>query len=310
MVEAEGSSPPSTRMYTRRGVVKMKNVRIVVVDDSALSIALISDMLEQNGYEVVGSAGGLEEVKEVITETMPDLVTMDMTMPGTDGLECTRAVHAINRDIRVIVVSSMMDDEIISQAKRNRVSGYIQKPVDEGDLIAMIERVMSAEELFNVLKADYFEVFKDALRDGLNRLTKTLITYQEEYLCETEYTAEGIAIMIGIIGEFPGKMLVSISKSTAHVLTTTVLKREPKSNEEIVETMSEFANIVAGNACSVLNKRNRAYGLRVSPPSVLSGENMRISPLNYPTYTAIGETVFGKMLINVGFKRGEIEAWT
>ncbi|MCL2198031.1 MAG: response regulator [Defluviitaleaceae bacterium] len=288
----------------------MKNVRIVVVDDSALSIALISDMLEQNGYEVVGSAGGLEEVKEVITETMPDLVTMDMTMPGTDGLECTRAVHAINRDIRVIVVSSMMDDEIISQAKRNRVSGYIQKPVDEGDLIAMIERVMSAEELFNVLKADYFEVFKDALRDGLNRLTKTLITYQEEYLCETEYTAEGIAIMIGIIGEFPGKMLVSISKSTAHVLTTTVLKREPKSNEEIVETMSEFANIVAGNACSVLNKRNRAYGLRVSPPSVLSGENMRISPLNYPTYTAIGETVFGKMLINVGFKRGEIEAWT
>jgi len=297
-------------MYTRRGVVKMKNVRIVVVDDSALSIALISDMLEQNGYEVVGSAGGLEEVKEVITETMPDLVTMDMTMPGTDGLECTRAVHAINRDIRVIVVSSMMDDEIISQAKRNRVSGYIQKPVDEGDLIAMIERVMSAEELFNVLKADYFEVFKDALRDGLNRLTKTLITYQEEYLCETEYTAEGIAIMIGIIGEFPGKMLVSISKSTAHVLTTTVLKREPKSNEEIVETMSEFANIVAGNACSVLNKRNRAYGLRVSPPSVLSGENMRISPLNYPTYTAIGETVFGKMLINVGFKRGEIEAWT
>ncbi|MCL1863224.1 MAG: response regulator [Defluviitaleaceae bacterium] len=288
----------------------MKNIRVVVVDDSALSVALISEILERNGYEVVGSAGGLDEVKKVIKETMPDLVTMDMTMPGTDGLECTRAVHEINKDIRVIVISSMMDDEIVSQAKRNRVSGYIQKPVDDGDLVAIIERVMSAEELFTVLKSEYFEVFKEALRDGLNRLTKTLITYEEEFLCESEYTTEGVAVMIGIIGEFPGKMLISLSKSTAHVLTTTVLKREPSGNDEIVETMSEFANIVAGNACSVLNKRNRAYGLRVSPPSVLRGDNMKISPLNYPTYTVIGETVFGKMLMNVGFKRGEIDAWT
>ena len=287
----------------------MKNIRVVVVDDSALSVAMISDILEQNGFEVVGTAGSLQEVKDVINETMPDLVTMDMTMPGTDGLECTRAVHEINRDIRVVVISSMMDDEIVSQAKKNRVSGYIQKPVDEEDLIAMIERVMLAEELFNTLKIEYFEVFKDALRDGLNRLTKTLIKYEEEYTCDNEYTVEGIAVMIGIIGEFPGKMLINISKTAAHVLATTVLRREPKSNEEIVETMSEFANIVAGNACSVINKRNRAYGLRVSPPSVLSGENMRITPLNYPTHTAIGESVFGKMLLNVGFKRGEIDAW-
>jgi DNA-binding NarL/FixJ family response regulator len=293
-----------------KGCVQMENVRVVVVDDSPLSVSMISGVLEDNGFEVVGSAGSLEEVKEVIRETMPNLVTMDMTMPGTDGLECTRAVHEIDKDIRVIVISSMMDDEIVSQAKRHRVSGYLQKPVDDEDLIAVVKRVMMAEELFSVLKTDYFEVFKDALRDAQNRLTKTLITYEEEYLCETEYTAEGIAVMLGIIGEFPGKMLISLSNATAHVLTATVLRREQKSSEEIIETMAEFANIVAGNACSALNKRNRAYGLRVAPPSVLSGDNMTITPLNYPTYTAIGDSVFGKIMINIGFKRGDLDAWT
>ncbi|MCL2224805.1 MAG: response regulator [Defluviitaleaceae bacterium] len=288
----------------------MENVRVVVVDDSPLSVSVISGILEDNGFQVVGSAGCLEEVKEVIAETRPNLVTMDMTMPGTDGLECTRAVHEIDRDIRVIVISSMMDEEIVSQAKRNRVSGYLQKPVDDEDLIAVVKRVMQAEELFGVLNSEFFDVFKDALRDGQNKLTKTLITYEEEYLCESEYTADGIAVMIGIIGEFPGKMLISLSNATAHVLTATVLRREPKNSEEIIETMAEFANIVAGNACSSLNKRNRAYGLRVAPPSVLSGENMKITPLNYPTYTAIGESVFGKILLNIGFKRGELDAWT
>ena len=287
----------------------MNKVRIVVVDDSPLSIAWISGMLEQNGFEVVGTAGSLEEVRQVVKDTMPDLVTMDMTMPGTDGLECTRAIHEIDKNIRVVVISSMMDDEIVAQAKKNRVSGYIQKPVDEGDLIAVVQRVMMSEELFATLKSEYFDVFKVALQDTLNRFAKTLLTYEQEYLCESEYMSDGVAVMVGIIGEFPGKMLLSMSKTNAQMLAATILKKTPEKEEEVVETMAEFVNIFAGNACSVLNKRNRAYGLRVSPPSVLSGENMRISPLSYPTYTAIGTSVFGKMLMNVGFKRSDTETW-
>lgn len=288
----------------------MENLRVVVVDDSPLSVSLISNMLEQNGFTVVGTASTLEEVKIVIRETMPDLVTMDLTMPGTDGFECTRAIHEINKDIRVFIISSMLDDELISQAKKNRVSGYLQKPVEEADLIAAIQRVMMAEELYTVLSTEYLEVFKDALRDVLNRLTKTLIKFEEEYLCKDEYTANGIAVMVGIIGKFPGRILFSISKTTAHILTAAILKTEPESHEVIVQTMAEFANIFTGNACSILNKKTRAYGFRISPPSVLSGENMRITPLNYPTHTAIGTSIFGEMLMNIGFKRSDVEAWT
>ena len=108
----------------------MSDVRIVIVDDSSFSIAFIKDILVRNGLDVVGEAGSLEEVKAVVKEKTPTLVTMDMTLPGTDGLECTRAVHEIDESIKVIVISSMMDDEIVKEAKKNKVSAYIQKPVD------------------------------------------------------------------------------------------------------------------------------------------------------------------------------------
>ena len=80
----------------------MADLRIVIVDDSPFSIAVIRGVLEDAGFEVVGEASSLEEVKEVVQRTKPNLVTMDMTLPGTDGLECTRAIHSIDNTIKVI----------------------------------------------------------------------------------------------------------------------------------------------------------------------------------------------------------------
>ncbi len=109
----------------------MEDITVVIVDDSAFSIAFIRNILESNGFKVVGTAKNLEEVATVVKEQRPTLVTMDMTLPGTDGFECTRAVHEIDKNIKVIVVSAMMDDALIKEAKENNISAYIQKPVDE-----------------------------------------------------------------------------------------------------------------------------------------------------------------------------------
>ncbi|MGI5986112.1 MAG: response regulator, partial [Oscillospiraceae bacterium] len=126
----------------------MKDIRIVIVDDSAFSVAFIRNILESNGFEVVGDAGTLEEVKNVVKEKKPTLVTMDMTLPGTDGLECTRAIHEIDESIKVIVISSMMDEEIVNEAKRNKVCAYIQKPIDTDELITAVNRAMAYDELY------------------------------------------------------------------------------------------------------------------------------------------------------------------
>ena len=221
----------------------MGEIKIVIVDDSSFSIALIRDILEENGFKVVGEAGSLEEVKAVVEKTRPSLVTMDMTLPGTDGLECTRAVHEIDENIKVIVISSMMDEEIVKEAKKNKVSAYVQKPVDADELITAINRVMDSEELYHFLEEEYFTAFKEALLDGLNRMTKTLLTYKDEYVCNKECESEGMTIIIGIIGRFSGRMLIDLSQETANNLAGSILRRAPKRSDEMIEALGEFTNL-------------------------------------------------------------------
>jgi len=286
----------------------MKDIRIVIVDDSVFSVAFIKDILENNGFEVVGDAGTLEEVKEVVKDKKPTLVTMDMTLPGTDGLECTRAIHEIDDSIKVIVISSMMDEEIVNKAKKEKVSAYIQKPIDAEELVTTINRLMAADEIYRYLEAEYFSVFKEAMMDGLNRTTKTLLTYKDEYTSSKAHISFGMTIIIGIIGKFSGRMLIDLSKDTANKIAAAVFRRDPKDDKETAAALGEFSNIIAGNACSMLNRKNKALGLRLAPPSILSGDSVLISAPTFTTGTAIAQTNFGEMLLNIGFKRGE-EEW-
>ncbi|WP_297426138.1 response regulator [Clostridium sp.] len=286
----------------------MKNVNIVIVDDSPFQIALLRDLLTENGFNVVGEAGSLEETIEVVSRTKPDLVTMDMTIPGTDGFECTREIHKINPNIKVIIVSSMMDDEIVRKAKKTHVSGYAQKPVDPEELTLLINRVMADEQLFSELEELYSAVFKEALLDVFNKLTKTVPEITNESNENVEKVSHGISIVMGIIGKYSGRIIFDVSFETAQNMAKSLLKREPKNNEEILNVMSELSNMAAGNACSMINKKNKVFGLRVAPPTTFHGESINISKAELEiTYSANAKTQFGDLSISIGFGRGEGE---
>lgn len=283
----------------------MKPTRIVIVDDSAFSIAVLKDMLINAGFEVIGEASSLEETIQVVGELRPDLVTMDMTIPGTDGLECTRAIHAIDPNIKVIIVSSMMDEEIVRKARKNNVSGYVQKPADAEELTLLINRIMADEELFLELEELYFTVYKESLMDTFNKLVKTIPEYQQENDENVEQVSRGICVVMGIIGKYVGRMIIDMSHETAAKLSAAVLKREPKNMEETLNFMSEFANIAAGNACSAMNRKNKLFGLRVAPPTIFHGESVNISKAELETTkSTIAKMDMGEFYFNVGFKRG------
>lgn len=286
----------------------MASTKVMIVDDSPFSIAYIKGILEKHGFEIVGEAGTLDQVKEVVKNTKPQLVTMDMTLPGTDGLECTRAIHEIDKDIKVIVISSMMDDEIVKAAKDNRVSAYVQKPIDEDILMAAVSRVMESEKLFHELMAQYIEIFKESLLDGINKMAKTLVGYQKEFFCEKEFDSKGLTIIIGIIGEFSGRMLIDLSMDTASQLTAAIMKKETNTSDEVIAVIGELANIVSGNACSVLNRTNKAFGLRVAPPTIMYGDSVCITAPGFQTTSVLAETAYGDIMLNVGFQRGD-EHW-
>lgn len=288
----------------------MKDIKVVVVDDSPFSIVLITDILTQSGFNVIGNASSLEETIEVVTSLKPDIVTMDMTIPGTDGLECTRAIHGIDPNIKVIIVSSMMDDEIVEKAKKNKAVGYIQKPVDSEEITLLINRIMASEELFKELASLYYPTFKESFNDTFNKFTKTVPTFMDENNSNDEHESQGICIVIGIIGKYSGRMLLNMSYETAEKIAETLLKRTPKDSEEIHNVMSEFSNIVSGTACSTINRKNKLFGLRVAPPTIFHGESITVSKGHFDaTASAIANTAYGTIYINIGFVRGTAE-WT
>lgn len=286
----------------------MKKVNIVIVDDSAFQVALLRDLLTENGFNVVGEASNLEETIEVVANTKPDLVTMDMTIPGTDGFECTKEIHKIDPNIKVIIVSSMMDDEIVRKARKLHVSGYAQKPVDAEELTLLINRVMADKELFSELEGLYSAIFKEALLDVFNKLTKTIPEITNESNVNVEKSSEGISIVMGIIGKYSGRAIFDMSFDTASALAKALLKREPKNNDEILNVMSELSNMTAGNAGSMINKKNKIFGLRVAPPTTFHGESISISKAHLEAvYSADAKTQFGDLSISIGFGRGEGE---
>lgn len=287
----------------------MKEINVLIVDDSPFQISMLRQILTENGFNVVGEAQSLEEVKQETARLKPDVVTMDMTIPGTDGFECTQAIHEIDSNIKVIIVSSMMDEELIRKAKKIRANGYIQKPVDPEELSLLINRLMADEELFIELEGLYKDIFKVSAVDLFNKLTKTVPLIEDEVDIEKEIKSKGIAIVMGIIGKYSGTMIFDMSNETAKKFATALLKAEPKNNEEQLNVIAEIANMLSGNACSMINKKNKLFGLRVAPPTILYGESINISKLEIEGgYAAKIKSDFGDILMHITFKRGE-EQW-
>lgn len=286
----------------------MKTINILIVDDSPFQIALLNDSLTESGFNVVGEAMSLEEVKSEVTRLKPDLVTMDMTIPGTDGFECTEAIHEIDPNVKVIMVSSMMDDELIKKAKKLKVSGYVQKPFDQEELALLVNRIMADDTLNTELESMYSVMFKESIINLLTRLTKTKPEVVKESNENTDRNTSGISVVMGITGKCYGRVILDMSFQSAEKLAEVLLRRPAKSKEELTNVLAEVANIFSGNACSMINKRNKVFGLRVAPPTTLYGESISISKAELETnYSMVVNTSCGELTVNVGFKRGEGE---
>lgn len=286
----------------------MKTINILIVDDSPFQIALLNDSLTESGFNVVGEAMSLEEVKSEVTRLKPDLVTMDMTIPGTDGFECTEAIHEIDPNVKVIMVSSMMDDELIKKAKKLKVSGYVQKPFDQEELALLVNRVMADDTLNAELESMYSVMFKESIINLLTRLTKTKPEVVKESNENTDRNTSGISVVMGITGKCYGRVILDMSFESAEKLAEVLLRRPAKNKEELTNILAEVANIFSGNACSMINKRNKVFGLRVAPPTTLYGESISISKAELETnYSMVVNTPCGELTVNVGFKRGEGE---
>jgi len=125
-------------------------IRVVVADDQALVRSGFSVLLRSAAdLEVVGEAGDGEEAVAVVTRERPDVVLMDIRMPGTDGLEATRRITADERlaGSKVLILTTFDLDEYVFEALRAGASGFLLKDTLPDDLLAAVRVVAAGEAL-------------------------------------------------------------------------------------------------------------------------------------------------------------------
>lgn len=114
---------------------------VLIVDDAAFMRISIKNMLTKNGYDVVAEAENGRVGVEKYKEFMPDIVTMDITMPEMTGLDALREIIKANPSAKVVMVSAMGQEVMVRDAIISGAKGFIVKPVKEDALIAAIKKL-------------------------------------------------------------------------------------------------------------------------------------------------------------------------
>jgi two-component system, response regulator PdtaR len=113
-------------------------LRVVLAEDEALIRLDLKELLEEEGYDVVGEAGDGESAVRLTTELRPDLVVMDIKMPGLDGLAAAERISE-QRVAPVLILTAFGQKDLVERAAQAGAMGYLVKPFQKGDVVPAIE---------------------------------------------------------------------------------------------------------------------------------------------------------------------------
>lgn len=153
--------------------------RAIIADDEPLIKMDIKEILELNGYKVVGEAGDGFDAVELCREHYPDFVIMDVKMPLMDGIKAAEIINRENLSNCVLLLTAHSDKSVATAALKADVMGYLVKPIDEDALIPAIEIALHKCSAYKNLSGEY-EKTKQALesRKTLDRAKGILMDTQ------------------------------------------------------------------------------------------------------------------------------------
>lgn len=109
--------------------------KVMIVDDSRIVHKRMAELLQDSDFEIVCFCRSGEEAVESYQEYHPDVVTMDIVMPGADGLNIARKILEMDHDARILMVSSLAYDDLVDEAVKIGAKGFVFKPFDRAQLL-------------------------------------------------------------------------------------------------------------------------------------------------------------------------------
>jgi two-component system chemotaxis response regulator CheY len=117
-------------------------MKLLIVDDSNIMRRAIEKYLENKQFVLAGAAADGEAALRMFSQFLPDVVTLDITMPKMDGLTCLEKMLAIKPDARVLVISALKDPVTGLQALKKGARGFLPKPFTAAELQKEIEDIL------------------------------------------------------------------------------------------------------------------------------------------------------------------------
>jgi DNA-binding NarL/FixJ family response regulator len=128
----------------------METIRVLIADDQAITRSGLRSLLAQQAdLEIVGEARDGAEVIELAESLQPDLILMDLRMPGVNGIEATRRIHRASPHIGILVVTVFEDDTSVFPAIRAGARGYLLKNTEQDELLRAIRTVANGGAIFS-----------------------------------------------------------------------------------------------------------------------------------------------------------------
>lgn len=116
--------------------------KVLIVDDAAFMIMMIKDILEKNGYDVVGEASNGLVAVDLYKKEKPDVVTMDITMPDMDGIEAVKQIRTFDPNAKIIMCSAMGQQSMVMDAIKSGAKDFIVKPFQADRVLEAIKKVI------------------------------------------------------------------------------------------------------------------------------------------------------------------------
>lgn len=276
----------------------------MVVDDSKISRMMISSMLAKTNFEVCAMAENAAHAIDLYAKTRPDVVTMDMNLPDADGIECSRRIHAMDSRCKIVMISAMKDAKLIMHGRLAGISSFLQKPVSTNELLDTLMILCQEHVGVNAVYRDsYVSTYAKVLQEGLQQIAGLESELQVQEENSGPLSVNGVAVIIGVVGEPRGRVAFYMDEETMRGFARAVLQQESVTDAEAQATVEESGNIIAGHGISRINDVIKDREMRLTPPGIISGVDIKLSNPELIAFNIKAKTSIGDIFMNVGFAR-------
>lgn len=217
-------------------------MKILLVDDHALFREALQNLLALHGYQVVGTAGDGLEALEKARHLHPDLILMDIEMPGCDGLSATRLIKAEMPDVRIVMLTVAQQDEALFDSLRSGASGYLLKSTRSSQLLWHLSQLAEGQAALSPGLAD-------KILEEFSRMGRQLESHSAQAEGTVDLTARQREILTliaqGMTYEAVGKTLDLTERTIRYHMTEILQRLHLKNRSQVIAYAARMG--LAGN---------------------------------------------------------------